>query len=214
MTTCKCRYAEKDAPEDDAREEGVRSAARDKLFDKGQSKRIWGELFKVVDSSDVVIQARGPSWQLVPCLFWGCAFAHGHADVHHGCPCLHVAGAAAGRQMAALTAWLILVLISSLTWDCSGVIEGGEWAQVLDARDPLGTRCRYLEHHLRKNARHKHLLLLLNKCDLVRPPPGTARLRICLPGCSIFMRQRACDDSTLSVPSELRGDDLHSLESR
>ncbi|KAK9820832.1 hypothetical protein WJX81_000578 [Elliptochloris bilobata] len=87
-------YAEKTDPEEEAREEGVRSAARDRLFDKGQSKRIWGELFKVVDSSDVVIQ-------------------------------------------------------------------------VLDARDPLGTRCRYLEHHLRKNARHKHVLLLLNKCDLV-----------------------------------------------
>ena len=52
---------------------------------------------------------------------------------------------------------------------------------MLDARDPLGTRCRYLEHHLRKNARHKHLLLLLNKCDLVRTPPGSACLRsICL----------------------------------
>lgn len=44
--------------------------------------------------------------------------------------------------------------------------------QVLDARDPLGTRCRHLEHHLRKNARHKHLLLLLNKCDLVRGEPS------------------------------------------
>ena len=40
--------------------------------------------------------------------------------------------------------------------------------QVLDARDPLGTRCKYLEHHLKRNARHKHMLLLLNKCDLVR----------------------------------------------
>ena len=38
--------------------------------------------------------------------------------------------------------------------------------QVLDARDPQGTRCRFLESHLRKNSRHKHLLLLLNKCDL------------------------------------------------
>lgn len=26
------------------------------MFDKGQSKRIWGELYKVVDSSDVVVQ--------------------------------------------------------------------------------------------------------------------------------------------------------------
>ena len=40
--------------------------------------------------------------------------------------------------------------------------------QVLDARDPLGTRCRHLEQHIKKNARHKHMLLLINKCDLVR----------------------------------------------
>ena len=39
--------------------------------------------------------------------------------------------------------------------------------QVLDARDPMGTRCFFLEQHIRKNLRHKHLLLLLNKCDLV-----------------------------------------------
>lgn len=70
------------------------SQARDAIFEKGQSKRIWGELYKVLDSSDVVIQ-------------------------------------------------------------------------VLDARDPEGTRCKFLEQHIRKNARHKHLLLLLNKCDLV-----------------------------------------------
>lgn len=38
---------------------------------------------------------------------------------------------------------------------------------MLDARDPEGTRCRFIERHIRKNARHKHLLLLLNKCDLV-----------------------------------------------
>ena len=77
-------------PVDDAR-----PAAPDSVFAKGQSKRIWGELYKVVDSSDVIIQ-------------------------------------------------------------------------VLDARDPQGTRCRHLEQHLKKNARHKHLLLLINKCDLVR----------------------------------------------
>ena len=68
--------------------------AKDAIFEKGQSKRIWGELYKVLDSSDVVIQ-------------------------------------------------------------------------VLDARDPDGTRCKFIEQHIRKNARHKHLLLLLNKCDLV-----------------------------------------------
>lgn len=31
---------------------------RSKYLDKGQSKRIWAELYKVIDSSDVVIQAR------------------------------------------------------------------------------------------------------------------------------------------------------------
>ena len=39
--------------------------------------------------------------------------------------------------------------------------------QVLDARDPLGTRCKHLEQHIKHNARHKHMLLLINKCDLV-----------------------------------------------
>ena len=76
--------------------DGVSDAARGSLFEKGQSKRIWGELYKVVDSSDVIVQ-------------------------------------------------------------------------VLDARDPMGTRCSHLEHHLRKDAmkRHKHVILLLNKVDLV-----------------------------------------------
>lgn len=42
-------------------DEGVRSEVRDNMFLKGQSKRIWGELFKVLDSSDVVIQVRSGS---------------------------------------------------------------------------------------------------------------------------------------------------------
>jgi len=74
---------------------------RDDMFDKGHSKRLWGELYKVLDSSDVVIQ-------------------------------------------------------------------------VLDARDPQGTRSLHLERHIAKNARHKHLVLVLNKCDLV-PPWVSAR---------------------------------------
>lgn len=87
------QFVEKKAAADLADEEG-RGVVRDAVFEKGQSRRIWGELYKVVDSSDVIIQ-------------------------------------------------------------------------VLDARDPNGTRCKHLEQHLKKNARHKHLLLLLNKCDLV-----------------------------------------------
>ncbi|KAG0263424.1 GTPase required for pre-60S ribosomal subunit nuclear export and maturation [Mortierella polycephala] len=68
--------------------------ARDSVFQKGQSKRIWGELYKVIDSSDVVIH-------------------------------------------------------------------------VLDARDPMGTRCSNVEYHIKKEARHKQLIFVLNKCDLV-----------------------------------------------
>ena len=37
---------------------GARNAAREAVLGKGQSKRIWGELYKVVDSSDVVVQVR------------------------------------------------------------------------------------------------------------------------------------------------------------
>ncbi|XVE50315.1 hypothetical protein DITRI_Ditri01bG0152200 [Diplodiscus trichospermus] len=75
-------------------EDGFRDLVRHTMFEKGQSKRIWGELYKVIDSSDVVVQ-------------------------------------------------------------------------VLDARDPQGTRCHHLERHLKEHCKHKHMILLLNKCDLV-----------------------------------------------
>ncbi|EYU44894.1 hypothetical protein ABFS82_13G077900 [Erythranthe guttata] len=75
-------------------EDGFRELVRHTMFDKGQSKRIWGELYKVIDSSDVVVQ-------------------------------------------------------------------------VLDARDPQGTRCYHLEKHLKEHCKHKHMILLLNKCDLI-----------------------------------------------
>mgnify|MGYP002624979071 CR=1 FL=1 len=39
--------------------------------------------------------------------------------------------------------------------------------EILDARDPLGTRCSYLENFINKNCPHKHIIYLLNKCDLV-----------------------------------------------
>ena len=60
----------------------------------GQSRRIWNELYKVIDSSDVIIH-------------------------------------------------------------------------VLDARNPEGTRCRAVEKYIRNEAAHKHLIFVLNKCDLV-----------------------------------------------
>ncbi|CAX41289.1 nucleolar GTP-binding protein, putative [Candida dubliniensis CD36] len=68
--------------------------AKEAIFHKGQSKRIWNELYKVIDSSDVVIH-------------------------------------------------------------------------VLDARDPIGTRCESVEKYIRDECPHKHLIYVLNKCDLV-----------------------------------------------
>ena len=75
-------------------QDGELATAREPIFSKGQSKRIWNELYKVIDSSDVVIH-------------------------------------------------------------------------VLDARDPEGTRCRSVEKYIREEAPHKHLVFVLNKCDLV-----------------------------------------------
>ncbi|GBF62624.1 nucleolar GTP-binding protein [Trichophyton mentagrophytes] len=75
------------------------TAAREPIFSKGQSKRIWNELYKVIDSSDVIVHA-------------------------------------------------------------------------LDARDPEGTRCRSVEKYIQEEAPHKHLIFVLNKCDLV--PTGVA----------------------------------------
>ncbi|NXV21453.1 NOG2 protein, partial [Cepphus grylle] len=73
---------------------GVREEAQEDIYRKGQSKRIWGELYKVIDSSDVVVQ-------------------------------------------------------------------------VLDARDPMGTRSPHVESYLKKEKHWKHLIFVLNKCDLV-----------------------------------------------
>ncbi|XP_060113516.1 nucleolar GTP-binding protein 2 [Heteronotia binoei] len=73
---------------------GVREEAQEEIYKKGQSKRIWGELYKVIDSSDVVVQ-------------------------------------------------------------------------VLDARDPMGTRSSHVESYLKKEKPWKHLIFVLNKCDLV-----------------------------------------------
>nr|XP_033335584.1 nucleolar GTP-binding protein 2 isoform X2 [Megalopta genalis] len=73
---------------------GMRDAQRDWVMAAGQSRRIWNQLYKVIDSSDVILQ-------------------------------------------------------------------------VLDARDPLGTRSPPIEKFLKEEKPHKHLMFILNKVDLV-----------------------------------------------
>lgn len=51
-----CRFVAQQEAAPAAAWEGQRSAGRLSVFEKGQSKRIWGELYKVIDSSDVVVQ--------------------------------------------------------------------------------------------------------------------------------------------------------------
>lgn len=99
------RVAAESVPDPDVKEglryDDLKEAVKARVFDKGQSRRIWGELHKVIDSSDVIIQ-------------------------------------------------------------------------VIDARDPLGTRSKYLENFVQRECRHKHLILLLNKADLI-PAWASAR---------------------------------------
>ena len=111
--------------------------AREAVFFKGQSRRIWNELYKVIDSSDVIIH-------------------------------------------------------------------------VLDARDPLGTRCKSVEQYLKNDAPHKHLIFVLNKCDLV-PTRVTVSLSLSQLFCVV---QSYCQDpfpSTMPNCSTLR---LHAVPGR
>ena len=39
--------------------------------------------------------------------------------------------------------------------------------EVLDSRDPIGTKCSYVENFIEKNCPHKHIIYLINKVDLV-----------------------------------------------
>jgi len=40
-------------------------------------------------------------------------------------------------------------------------------AQVLDARDPQGTRSQHIEEYLHREKPHKQLIFVLNKVDLI-----------------------------------------------
>lgn len=69
------------APEFDA----ARPAALESHFLKGQSKRIWGELYKVLDSSDVVIQVCCVC-EVFFIVWVGAGCAVGIGDAHRACP--------------------------------------------------------------------------------------------------------------------------------
>lgn len=86
--------------------------AKEPIFTKGTSKRIWNELYKVI-------------------------FRYLFKD-------------------------FVSILTHMKVIDSSDVV-----IHVLDARDPLGTRCRSVEKYIREEAPHKHLIFVLNKCDLV-----------------------------------------------
>ncbi|KAG0148210.1 hypothetical protein CROQUDRAFT_41630 [Cronartium quercuum f. sp. fusiforme G11] len=93
--------AEEQLEEIDDGNEELHNVAVDYILSAGTSKRIWSELYKVIDSSDVILH-------------------------------------------------------------------------VLDARDPLGTRCLSVENYLAKEKRGKKLVYILNKVDLV---PGWVAAR-------------------------------------
>ena len=47
--------------------EGLKDAQRENIFGAGMSKRIWNELYKVIDSSDVVIQVLKQGFCVTSC---------------------------------------------------------------------------------------------------------------------------------------------------
>ena len=50
----------------------------------------------------------------------------------------------------------------------SQVIDSSDiLVQVLDSRDPMGTRSTFVETYLKKEKPHKHLVFVMNKVDLV-----------------------------------------------
>lgn len=139
----------KTAEEMQGQDDGELTTAREPIFSKGQSKRIWNELFKVIDSSDVVI----------------------HGMFH------------APKRVVLLTHDYL----------------------VLDARDPEGTRCRSVEKYIREEAPHKHLIFVLNKCDLVPTKIAVSHLsslpdaELCLSSFLVFLHLSIAKSRRLSA---------------
>ena len=67
-------------------------------------------------------------------------------------------------------------------------------AQVLDARDPQGTRSKHIEEYLRKEKPHKQLIFVLNKVDLI---PTWATVIVSVTNYTVF--QKKPSPQTLAV---------------
>ena len=61
----------------------------------------------------------------------------------------------------------IEILILSIHLSAQVIDSSDVVVQVLDARDPQGTRCRHVEKYMKDEKPHKHLINVLNKVDLV-----------------------------------------------
>ena len=94
------------------------------IYLKGTSRRIFGELYKVIDSSDIIVH-------------------------------------------------------------------------VLDARDPLGTRCDSIIDFLKKEKSHKQIIFVLNKCDLIPTWATVSRIRSKF---LFFLFSTPCTKSSTSAP--------------
>lgn len=52
--------------------------------------------------------------------------------------------------------------------------------EVLDARDPLGTRCYQVEKYLKREKSFKHVIFVLNKVDLVPVWVTVSKMLFCV----------------------------------
>ena len=62
---------------------------------------------------------------------------------------------------------VLFLFVVDLHFDLQVIDSSDVVIQVLDARDPMGTRSKHIESYMKREKLHKHLIFVLNKCDLV-----------------------------------------------
>ncbi|CAK9166986.1 unnamed protein product [Ilex paraguariensis] len=161
-------------------EDGFRDLVRHTIFEKGQSKRIWGELYKQARvhllDTEPFADAFGPKKKrkrpkLMVSDYEALAKkADGSQDAFEEKYGASVSTEGIEDGFRDLVRHTIFEKgQSKRIWgELYKVIDSSDVVvQVLDARDPQGTRCYHLEKHLKEHCKHKHMILLLNKCDLI-----------------------------------------------